>query len=122
MKITSSGTETQASKHSTENELSRLEAPKHNSLLYLEHISKQFFGNYALENVDLEIRSGEVHALFGENGVGKSTLIQIIAGDIQPSAGKIILNKEEIKIRSVHHARELGISAVFQESSPPAPG
>ena len=87
------------------------------ALLRLEGISKQFYGSYALDQVNFEVHPGEVHALFGENGVGKSTLIQIIAGDIQPTEGKIILNNEELKIRSVHHARDLGISAVFQESS-----
>ena len=60
---------------------------------------------------------GEAHAIFGQNGAGKSTLIQIITGDLQPTSGKIILNNEELKIHSVHNARELGISAVFQEFS-----
>jgi ribose transport system ATP-binding protein len=63
------------------------------------------------------VRAGEVHALFGENGAGKSTLIQIIAGVIRPTHGSIYLNNEEVQIGSVKHARELGISAVFQEFS-----
>lgn len=113
MKISSSAPPPQCA----ENDNSHSEGPGQKLLLCMKHISKQFFGTYALDNVNFEVRSGEVHALFGENGVGKSTLIQIIAGDLQPSAGKIFLNNEEIKIRSVHHARELGISAVFQESS-----
>ena len=81
-------------------------------LLKLETISKKFFGSTVLENINFDLYPGEVHAIFGQNGAGKSTLIQIVTGDIQPSSGKIILNKEELKIHSVHKARELGISAV----------
>lgn len=94
-----------------------MEYTQNEPFLRLEGISKQFFASFALDQVNFDVRSGEVHALFGENGVGKSTLIQIIAGDIQPTAGRIFINNEVLKIRSVHHARELGISAVFQESS-----
>ena len=86
-------------------------------LLKLETISKKFFGSTVLENINFDLYPGEVHAIFGQNGAGKSTLIQIVTGDIQPSSGKIFLNKEELKIHSVHKARELGISAVFQEFS-----
>jgi len=86
-------------------------------LLSLKNISKQFFGSTVLENINFDLYPGEVHAIFGQNGAGKSTLIQIVTGDIQPSSGKILLNNEELKIHSVHKARELGISAVFQEFS-----
>lgn len=86
-------------------------------LLKLENISMQYPGTLALDQVSLDVQSCEVHVLFGENGAGKSTLIQIVAGVAQPSSGKIFLNGEELKIHSVHHARELGISAVFQEFS-----
>ena len=88
-----------------------------NPLLRLEDVSKNFPGTAALKNINLEVRAGEVHALFGENGAGKSTLIQIIAGVIKPTSGRIYLNHEEVIIGSVQHARELGISAVFQEFS-----
>ena len=87
------------------------------TLLSLENISKQFPGTLALDNVSLDIKRGEVHVLFGENGAGKSTLIQIIAGVHRPSKGKIFFNDKEIEISSVQHARELGISVVFQEFS-----
>ena len=86
-------------------------------LLRLENISKHFPGTLALDRVNLDVRSGEVHALFGQNGAGKTTIIQIIAGVIRPTSGKIFLNGEEVEIGSVKHARELGISAVFQEFS-----
>jgi ribose transport system ATP-binding protein len=86
-------------------------------LLKLENISKQYPGTLALDQVSIDIQPCEVHVLFGENGAGKSTLIQIVAGVTRPSSGKIFLNGEELRINSVHHARELGISAVFQEFS-----
>ena len=86
-------------------------------LLKLEKISKNFFGSAVLKNIDFDLYPGEVHAIFGQNGAGKSTLIQIITGDIRPSSGKININNEELKIHSVHKAKELGISAVFQEFS-----
>jgi ribose transport system ATP-binding protein len=86
-------------------------------LLRLENMTKHYPGTLALDAVNLDVRPGEVHALFGENGAGKSTIIQIIAGVIKPTSGKIYLNGEEVIIGSVQHARELGISAVFQEFS-----
>ena len=86
-------------------------------LLSLRNISKQFPGTLALDDVSLDIKPGEVHVLFGENGAGKSTMIQIVAGVHKPTNGKIFFNGEETELSSVQHARDLGISAVFQEFS-----
>ncbi|MGI9303042.1 MAG: sugar ABC transporter ATP-binding protein, partial [Gammaproteobacteria bacterium] len=86
-------------------------------LLQLERISMQFPGTLALDQVDFDVRAGEVHVLFGENGAGKSTLIQVIAGVHRPTSGTILFQGKAIVIHSVHHARELGVSAVFQEFS-----
>lgn len=86
-------------------------------LLDLTRISRQFPGVRALDEVDFDLRSGEVHVLFGENGAGKSTLIAIVAGALQPHGGQIRFRGESIHLSSVHHARSLGISAVFQEFS-----
>ena len=87
------------------------------TLLRLENLSKQFPGTLALDRVNFDVQAGEVHVLFGENGAGKSTLIQIVAGVHRPSGGTIHLRGEPIVIHSVHHARQLGVSAVFQEFS-----
>ena len=84
-------------------------------LIHLQGVSKDYFGSTVLKPLNFDIYAGEVHALFGENGAGKSTLLKIITGDTQPSSGKILINNERVKITSVHHAKELGISAVFQE-------
>lgn len=86
-------------------------------LLQVENISKQFPGTLALDNVSFDVRASEVHVLFGENGAGKSTMIQILAGVHRPTAGRILLKGQEQVLTSVHHARQLGISAVFQEFS-----
>ncbi|MBX6324089.1 MAG: sugar ABC transporter ATP-binding protein, partial [Rhodospirillaceae bacterium] len=87
------------------------------ALLRLEAVSKHFPGVTALDGVDFELRPGEVHVLFGENGAGKSTLISLVAGVYRPSAGRILLRGGAVDLASVHHARQLGISAVFQEFS-----
>jgi len=85
--------------------------------LRLENITKRFPGVVALDDVDFELRAGEVHVLFGENGAGKSTLISILAGAYTPTGGRIFYHGEAIAPRTVHEAREHGISAVFQEFS-----
>ena len=86
-------------------------------LLQLEGLTKRFPGVLALDQVDFELRPGEVHVLFGENGAGKSTLISIIAGALRPDGGEMRFRGQPIQLTSVHHARSLGISAVFQEFS-----
>ena len=86
-------------------------------LLDLTRVSRQFPGVQALDRVDFDLRPGEVHVLFGENGAGKSTLISIIAGALRPHGGQIHFRGQPIELASVHHARSLGISAVFQEFS-----
>src|SRR6185295_8925796 len=92
-------------------------APAAAPLLETVGVSKTYPGVLALDRVDFSLRSGEVHILFGENGAGKSTLISILAGVQAPSAGEVRFRGERIAIESVHQARSLGISAVFQEFS-----
>jgi ribose transport system ATP-binding protein len=86
-------------------------------LLRAEGLSKHFPGVVALDAVDFDLRMGEVHVLFGENGAGKSTLIQTLAGVHRPTAGVIRFRDRAVELESVHYARLLGISAVFQEFS-----
>ncbi|MEQ8739747.1 MAG: ATP-binding cassette domain-containing protein, partial [Hoeflea sp.] len=86
-------------------------------LLQTKSITKQYPGVRALDAVDFDLRPGEVHVLFGENGAGKSTLISLLAGANQPSAGQILFRGKPVTLGSVHEARALGISAVFQEFS-----
>ena len=86
-------------------------------LLELSRVSRQFPGVQALAKVDFDLRPGEVHVVFGENGAGKSTLIAIVAGALRPHGGQIRFRGRTVDLTSVHHARSLGISAVFQEFS-----
>lgn len=86
-------------------------------LLRLAGVTKRFPGVVALDDVNFDLKAGEVHVLFGENGAGKSTMISILAGANRPTEGKIEYRGKEVKLYSVHDARELGISAVFQEFS-----
>ena len=102
-------------------------APSHSSaaadrdagaaVLELRAVSKRFPGVLALDEVSFSLRPGEAHVLFGENGAGKSTLISIIAGVCPPTGGELFFKGEAVRLQSVHHARTLGISAVFQEFS-----
>jgi simple sugar transport system ATP-binding protein len=84
-------------------------------VLRVEHIAKRFGGITALADVNLGLSQGEVLGLIGDNGAGKSTLIKIICGFHQPDSGRILLNGEETQIRSVDHARTLGIDTVYQD-------
>jgi ABC-type sugar transport system ATPase subunit len=87
-------------------------------LLRASGIVKHFPGVKALDDVNLEVRRGEVHALVGENGAGKSTLMHILAGVTSPDAGRIdFAGHQNIKIHDEHAAQRFGISIVFQERS-----
>jgi simple sugar transport system ATP-binding protein len=81
----------------------------------LEHIVKRFGAITALRDVSLYLKQGEVLGLVGDNGAGKSTLIKIITGFIQPDGGRILVNGQEVRLRSVTQARALGIETVYQD-------
>ena len=85
--------------------------------LEMQGIAKSYDGAQALRGVDLTARLGEVHAIVGENGAGKSTLVKILAGAVQPDAGRILLGGRPAAIHSPLAARTLGIRAVHQEFS-----
>ncbi len=87
------------------------------TLLKAEGICKSFNGIQVLKNVDLELRYGEVHALMGENGAGKSTIIKIITGVYSKDAGQIYIDGEPVEIYSRQDARSNGISVIYQELS-----
>lgn len=91
--------------------------PDFGPVLRVEDVSKRFSGTLALDTANLAVFAGEVHVLIGENGAGKSTLSEIIAGVHRQDSGNIYLNDELISIRSISHARSLGISMVFQDFS-----
>ncbi len=83
--------------------------------LEMRGIGKSFPGVLALEDVDLRLERGRVHALMGENGAGKSTLIKILAGVYNKDAGSIRIGGTEVEMRTPRDALRLGIKVVFQE-------
>jgi ABC-type sugar transport system ATPase subunit len=84
-------------------------------VLQVEHISKRFGAVTALIDINMHLRKGEVLALLGDNGAGKSTLLKILCGFQPPDTGRILLNGEEVTLKSVDQARALGIDVVYQD-------
>lgn len=84
-------------------------------LLRLEGISKRFGAVSALEDVELDVYTGEVLALVGDNGAGKSTLVKILAGVHAPTSGTIFFRDRAVRLGSPQDAHELGIQTVFQD-------
>jgi ABC-type sugar transport system ATPase subunit len=87
------------------------------ALLAARAVTRAFAGVTVLDGVDLEVRSGEVHALVGENGAGKTTLLMILAGALRPDRGRLLLDGREIHLAGVREAQAAGIGTVFQELS-----
>ena len=85
--------------------------------LRLSGITKRYPSVVANDDIDLDVRDGEIHAVLGENGAGKSTLMKIIYGVIKPDAGTIEWNGRRVHIGSPARARKLGIGMVFQHFS-----
>jgi len=84
-------------------------------LLEMKDILKVFPGIVAVDHANMQISRGEVHALVGENGAGKSTMIKILTGAYIRDGGKIIFDGQEVEYRTPQHAQENGISTIYQE-------
>ena len=80
-----------------------------------EEIVKRFGAVTALDGVSLTLKQGEILGVLGDNGAGKSTLIKILTGFHQQTTGKLFIGGEETLLRSVDHARALGIECVYQD-------
>ena len=83
-------------------------------VLELKGITKRFPGVIALDNVHFKLRPGEIHALMGENGAGKSTFIKVITGVHSPNEGEIILNGKKVEFSNPKEAQAMGIAAIYQ--------
>jgi ABC-type sugar transport system ATPase subunit len=84
-------------------------------VLELRHITKRFGGVVACLDVSLHVTSGEIVALVGNNGAGKSTILRIVSGALPPDSGELLLAGEPVRLHSVREARAHGIEAVPQE-------
>ncbi len=84
-------------------------------LLQVEHVSKQFPGVQALDDVSLSVYPGEVLAIVGENGAGKSTLMKIMAGIYIPDEGHLKLDGEPVRLGSITEMMRFGVSLIHQE-------
>ena len=84
-------------------------------VLRTEHVSKSFGRVTALRDASIQLGKGEVLGLLGDNGAGKSTLMKILTGFHKPDSGKLYFQGKEIELRSVSHARGLGIEPVYQD-------
>ena len=84
-------------------------------LLALDHVSKRFGSTKALSGMSLALFPGEVHAIVGENGAGKSTMIKVMTGIHQPTEGRVLIEGASATISGSQAARELGIAAIYQE-------
>ncbi len=91
--------------------------PTASLILRMEGVSKRYGGVRALENADLAISAGRIHAILGENGAGKSTLIKILSGVVRPDAGRIVLDGDEVAFDSPAAANRAGVVCIFQELS-----
>jgi len=78
-------------------------------------IGKRFGGVVALDDATFTAAAGEIHALVGENGAGKSTMIKILSGVLRPDAGTVRIDGDEVRLRSPEDALERGVATVFQE-------
>lgn len=86
-------------------------------VLQMKGVSKSFPGTLAINNVDFEVRKGEVHALMGENGAGKSTLMKMLAGSFSDYTGDIIIEGRKVELRTPSAAKAEGVGMVYQELS-----
>ena len=83
-------------------------------IIEMLNITKEFPGIIANDNITLQLKKGEIHALLGENGAGKSTLMSVLFGLYQPEAGVIKVRGKEEKITGPLDANALGIGMVHQ--------
>ena len=86
-------------------------------LVTMQRISRSYRGVPAVRDVDFDLRAGEIHALLGENGAGKSTLTKMMAGAVEPSSGRMLVDGREVHFATPAEALAAGIAMVFQETS-----
>lgn len=88
---------------------------QYENIIEMKQITKEFPGVKALSGVDLDVRKGEVHALVGENGAGKSTIIKILMGVYTRSSGQILIEGKSVEFKNPLQAQAYGLGAVYQD-------
>ncbi|KAA5605928.1 ABC transporter ATP-binding protein [Roseospira marina] len=83
-------------------------------ILQVQNVNKSFGGLKALNNVNLDITEGTVHAVIGPNGAGKSTLLNVCVGRLVPDTGAVLFNGRPLTGRSPHEINQMGVARVFQ--------
>jgi len=86
-------------------------------LLTVRDLQKRYGAVIALRSGNLSVEPGEIHALLGANGAGKSTMVKLLTGVIRPTAGSIELQGSEVHLQSPRAAQRAGLAAVFQDSA-----
>ena len=87
------------------------------AMLAANRLTRRFGGLVAVDDVSIELRSGQIHAVIGTNGAGKSTLINLLAGELIPTSGSISLRGAPVKHARPHRLARLGIGRTFQRSN-----
>jgi branched-chain amino acid transport system ATP-binding protein len=87
------------------------------AMLAANRLTRRFGGLVAVDDVSIELRSGQIHAVIGTNGAGKSTLINLLAGELMPTSGSISLRGAPVKHARPHRLARLGIGRTFQRSN-----
>lgn len=88
-----------------------------NPILELKSVTKSFGEDFTLDNINISLLPGEVHVLIGENGSGKSTIMNIISGVIQQDSGRIFINRNLTDILSISNAKKHGILYIMQDTN-----
>jgi simple sugar transport system ATP-binding protein len=88
-----------------------------NPIIEMQKVTKAYHGAPAIKDIDFDLRPGEIHALLGENGAGKSTLTKIMAGVVEPTAGRMLHRGRPVQFATPSQALRAGIAMVFQETS-----
>jgi ABC-type sugar transport system ATPase subunit len=86
-------------------------------MLDMRSVSKRFPGTLAVDEVNFQVKTGEVHALMGENGAGKSTLMKMLAGLFSDYTGEILIDGEQVRLVSPTLAKQAGVAMIYQELS-----
>ena len=86
-------------------------------MIAVRHLAKRYGGVVALDDMNLSVAKGTIHAVVGENGAGKSTLMKVLAGVVHPDSGDVTIDGQQVSIATPNAARQHGIGMVYQELS-----